>query len=112
MTSESNSNSYQSKTTLFIDPSSPMVGADPDPFQGGIIINGIMLIPPIIISVPSNRLIGPSPSGSLLTAHCADGSLPTSGGPIPATMVTTIPPFIPGGSGPSTSISTIPNQEG
>ena len=64
-----------------------MVGAHPDPFQGGIVSSGITSIQPIIMGVPSSGTICPSPIGSLVTAHTTTGSLPTSGGPIPATLV-------------------------
>ena len=81
-----------------------MDGVHLDPFQGGIVSSGLMSIPPIITGIPST-----SPSGPIVTAHIGVGSIPTSGGPIPATVVTTIPPFIPGGSGTSMSVLTIPS---
>ena len=85
-----------------------MDGACPDPFQGGIVSSELTSIPPIIIGIPSTRPIFPGPSGPIVTAHTVVGSLHTSGGFIPAIVFTTIPPFIPGGSGPSTSVWNIP----
>ena len=96
MASKSDSDSYHPEPTLFTAPSIPMDGVHLDPFQGGIVSSGLMSIPPIITGIPST-----SPSGPIVTAHIGVGSIPTSGGPIPATVVTTIPPFIPGCSGPS-----------
>ena len=106
--SEIDSDSYQFEPTLFTAPSSPMAGVHPDPFQGGIVSSGITSIPPIIIGIPSPGPIRLSPSGTLVTAHTDTDSLPISGGPIPTTIVTTITPFKPGGSGPSTLVPTIP----
>ena len=88
MAFELESDSYHSEPTLFTTPSIPMDGRHPDPFQGGIISSGVMSIPPIITGIPSTRPTGPGPSGTLVNAHTTASSLPTSGGPIPATIYT------------------------
>ena len=85
-----------------------MDGANPDPFQGGTVGSGLVFIPPIIMGIPSTEMIETGPHGPFFTAHTAAVLLPTSGGPTPSTIIPTIPPFIPGGSGPSTSILAIP----
>ena len=84
-----------------------MVDAHPDPFQGGVVSIGLTSIQPTITCIPSSGTIGPSPYGPVITAHTVVGSLPTSGGSIPSIVVTSIPPYRPGGSGPSMSVTTI-----
>ena len=70
--------------------------------------SGFVIAPAVIPGIPSIVPIGPGPSGPLTTAHTTASPLPTSGGPTPAIMVPTIPPFMHGGIGPSTTIQYIP----
>ena len=87
-----------------------MAGVHTDPFYEGIVGGGVVSFPLINAGIPSIGPIGPCYSGPIATAHTTAGTLPTSGGPTLATVVPTIPPFIPRGIGPSTSIPTIPTM--
>jgi len=79
MASDSDSDSYQFEPTFFIAPSSPMVGAHPDPFQGGLLVVD-HVYSPTITGNPSSGHIGPGPMGPLSLHTLVVGSLPTSGG--------------------------------
>ena len=105
--SKSNLDSYQYEPTLFISPSRPMVGAPTNRFHGGTTESGLITTFPIILGIPFVISIAIGPSGPLATAHTSSGPLTTSGGPTSSSMVHTIPSFMHGGIGPSTTISTI-----
>ena len=81
-----------------------MAGANPDPFFGGLIGSGSMSIPQIITNIPIG---GPS-----ISMQPVISQLPNSSGPTPISTIPFIPPVIPGGSGPSTTVSTIPIMGG
>ena len=84
-----------------------MACAHIDPFQGGMVGSGMVSIPPIIMGIPSIGPIGLGLSGPFPTAHTTASPLLSIGGSTLAPMFLIIPPFILGGSGPSTSILTI-----
>ena len=73
-----------------------------------MVSSGITSIPPIIMGVPSIGPTHPGTSGSFPTTHTYAGVFPPMGGPTSTTTFLIIPPFVPGVSGPSTSIPTIP----
>ena len=85
-----------------------MDDAPSNPFHGGIIDSGLMLVPPVILGIlyfiPTRHGI----SGHLVTTYIVVGPLPASGGPTLATVVSTIPPFMYGEIVPSTTILSIP----
>ena len=79
-----------------------MTGIHPDLFHRGIVGGGPTFFPPIITSIPA--------SGPSTIVHVDVGMLSTGSNPALATTFPTVPPYIPGGSGPSMTIPTIPTM--
>ena len=59
-----------------------MDGVPPNPFQGGIVDNELVISPPIILGIPSIGPIDHGPSGTLSNTHATASPVPTSGGPL------------------------------
>ena len=74
MTSESDSDSYQSDPTLFTDLSKPVARIHPGPFHGGIIGGGPTYFPSIIIGIPTS---GPNTTSHIVVGMMSTSSVPT-----------------------------------
>ena len=77
-----------------------MIGANSDPFSQMVIGSGPMSMPQITTNIPGG---GPSTDAQTVLTQLPNSSIPT---PIPTIPI--VPPFIPRGSGPSMTVSTIP----